>query len=177
MHYIQGHHNIVADCLSRPVCATSADSFDLQALAQSQIEDAEVTAKSQHLSPYEVAPNLQLWCDTSTSSPRPFVPLISRQPVISSLHNLSHPGVSKTTQLVKQRYFWPSLDKDVKEFVLNCMNCQKSKVQRHTHSPVSPISAPSDRFTTVHIDIVGPLPSATLPTVTYQAIPYLFAIS
>ena len=109
-----------------------------------------------------------LWCDTSTSSPRPFVPSSSRDPIISSLHNISHPGINSTAKLVKQRYFWPSIDKDVENVVKHCINCQKSKVHRHTQSPVLPISIPTDRFQTVHIDIIGPVPPATLPTVVHH---------
>ncbi|KAF2353177.1 Reverse transcriptase domain [Trinorchestia longiramus] len=78
--YIKGHNNIVADCLSRPVCATTVDVFDLHKLASVQADESY----QDRLTPYEIAPNLTLWCDTSTSSPRPFVPSTSREPVVRS---------------------------------------------------------------------------------------------
>lgn len=83
------------------------------------------------------------------------------------MHRLSHLGVKATAKLIKERYFWPCIDRDVKEFVKNCLNCQQAKTHRHTVSPISPISATTDRFQTVHIDIVGPLPSASLPAYPY----------
>lgn len=176
VEYIKGNNNIVADCLSRPVCAISVDTFDLQNLAQLQASDTELETYRERLTAYDIAPNVTLWCDTSACSPRPFVPIASRDSIISFLHNLSHPGVKNTAKLVKQRYFWPCIDKDVQKFVQHCVSCQQAKVHRHTQSPVTPISAPTDRFQTVHIDIVGPLPPANLPTVTYS-LPYRYLLT
>ena len=36
--------------------------------------------------------------------------------------------------------------------------CQRSKVIRHTLSPLSSFPTPDSRFNCVHIDVVGPLP-------------------
>ncbi|KAF2352022.1 hypothetical protein FHG87_017221 [Trinorchestia longiramus] len=74
VEYIKGHNNIVANCLSRPVCATTVDVFDLHKLASAQADDDEMLSYQDRLTPYEIAPNLTSWCDTSTSSPRPLVP-------------------------------------------------------------------------------------------------------
>ena len=102
VHYIRGFNNIVADCLSRPVCATSVDPFDLPALARAQIDDPEIKSIC-HLIAYELSPDLKIWCENSSSSPRPYVPPSFRSTIISSLHQLSHPGVKESIQLVKQR--------------------------------------------------------------------------
>ena len=161
--YIKGNNNIVADCLSRPVCAMSADIFDLPAIARAQTEDTEITNYKEKLTEFNLTPDLPIFCDTSTPNPRPFLPVQTRLPVIKSLHNLSHPGVKGTCKLVKQRYYWPNMDADIQKFVSECTSCQQSKITRHTKTPVDPISAPADRFQTVHIDIVGALPTATLP--------------
>ena len=176
VEYIRGDNNVVADCLSRPVCAVTVDAFDLRGIARSQDAEVELETYKDRLTRYSLSPDLDLWCDTSTNSPRPFVPSSLRVDIINSLHNLSHPGNKSTAKLVKQRYFWPNIDKDVKEFVKNCLNCQRAKVQRHTKSPVSAISAPTDRFQTVHIDIVGPFPPATLPNYMYP-LPYRYLLT
>ncbi|KAF2349906.1 Zinc finger H2C2-type histone UAS binding [Trinorchestia longiramus] len=176
VEYIKGHNNIVADCLSRPVCATTVDVFDLHKLASAQADDDEMLSYQDRLTPYEIAPNLILWCDTSTSSPRPFVPSTSHEPVITSLHNISHPGSKSTAKLVKQRYFWPNIDKDVPSVVKHCTNCQRAKINRHTKSPVSPIAPKLDRFHSVHIDIVGPLTPASLPTLAYS-LPFRYILT
>jgi transposase InsO family protein len=47
--------------------------------------------------------------------------------------------------------------KDVKLWALQCTPCQTSKVGRHTRAKIATIPT-SERFHTVHIDLVGPLP-------------------
>ena len=165
MYHIKGRDNIVADCLSRPVMSTSLDSFDLPGLAAAQANDDELESIKSQLKVYEITPNLKLYCDISTPVPRPYVPVSQREKVISFLHRLSHPGVKTTIKLVKQRYYFPYIDKVVKEYVNNCVDCQRSKINIHTKSPIESISAPTDRFNTVHIDII------TLPPVYSPSIP------
>ena len=53
----------------------------------------------------------------STMCLRTFVPGSLRRSVIEYLQKLAHPGVKATTKIVKQRYFWPSVDHDIKDFV------------------------------------------------------------
>ncbi|XP_076061557.1 uncharacterized protein LOC143037308 [Oratosquilla oratoria] len=152
VEYIHGDNNAVANCLSCTLCAVSLNVFDLSGIAQSQATDDKLETFKPRLLKFALPSDLTLWCDTSTKIPRPFVPLPLRNDVVSSLHNLSHPGVQSTSKLVKQRYFWPYIDRDVKTFVRQCLRCQQAKIMRHT-SPVSPISTPTDCFQSVHIDI------------------------
>ncbi|GFU14225.1 retrovirus-related Pol polyprotein from transposon 412 [Trichonephila clavipes] len=50
------------------------------------------------------------------------------------------------------------MKKQIKTWVRGCDKCQRSKVQRHTKSPLGTFSTPDARFSHIHIDIVGPLP-------------------
>ena len=51
--------------------------------------------------------------------------------------------------------------KDVTNWVQNCLSCQSSKVVRHVRHPIRKFEdEPTGKFTHVHIDIVGPLPSS-----------------
>lgn len=165
IHHIKGKDNIVADCLSRPIYATYVDSFDLPGLASAQVNDEELESLKDRLKIFQVTPDLKLYCDMSTPVPRPYVPLSQRHEIISFLHSLSHPGVKTTIKLVKQRYYFPFIDKMVKEYINNCTDCQRSKINVHTKSPIETISAPTDRFNTVHIDLI------TLPPVYSPSIP------
>ena len=176
VEYIRGDNNIVADCLSRPVCAINIDCFDLNGIANAQKEDSELHNYSNKLHKVDLTKDLYLMCDKSTDYYRPYVPVALRSNIISYLHKLSHPGVKNTSKIVKARYYWPNIDKDVKTFVKNCLDCQKSKINKHTHSPVLPISTPTDRFATVHIDIVGPLTEAKLPNYAYP-LPYKYLLT
>ncbi len=80
-----------------------------------------------------------------------------RRTVFESLHNLSHPSIHSTQSLLTTRYVWPSIQSDIRKWTCTCLQCQKSKIQRRTRSPLSTFAIPSHRFYHVHIDIVGPL--------------------
>ena len=51
------------------------------------------------------------------------------------------------------------MDRSIRQWCTECMSCQQSKVHKHVHSPILKFELPSERFQTVHIDIVGPLPA------------------
>ncbi len=97
-------------------------------------------------------------CDMSTGKPRPVVPVSWRRTVFDSLHSLSHPEIRATQRLITTRYVWPSINTDVRRWTRSCLQCQRSKVQRHTITPITRFKVPDERFDKVHIDIVGPLP-------------------
>jgi transposase InsO family protein len=80
--------------------------------------------------------------------------------VFDSLHSLSHPGVKATTRLITQRFVWPSVNKDCRDWARACITCQRSKITRHTTAPIAHIDTPGTRFEHIHIDLVGPLPIA-----------------
>jgi hypothetical protein len=102
--------------------------------------------------------NLTLYCDTTTSEPRPFVTPTLRRPVFNSLHNLSHPGIRATTKLVTDRFVWPNIKRDCRQWTRTCTQCQRTKIWRHNSPPLGRFAPPNHRFEHVHIDIVGPLP-------------------
>ena len=49
------------------------------------------------------------------------------------------------------------MNKDIRDWAKVCIKCQKNKVTRHTQSPLEHFPLPDGRFTSVHVDIVGPL--------------------
>ena len=52
-----------------------------------------------------------------------------RDKVLGHLHDdMGHQGRDKTMSLVRQRFYWPSLDSDVEKKVKNCVRC----IQRST---------------------------------------------
>ena len=167
--HISGKENIVADCLSRPALAVRIDTCDLPEIASEQCNDNEINDYKDKLKVYKLNPNYSIYCDVSTSFPRPFVPLTLRKSVFESLHNISHPGIDKSAKLIKSRFYWPNMDRHIREWCRDCIACQQSKVHKHTHSTVSEFSLPSSRFQSVHIDIVGPLPPTTMYNESYPS--------
>ena len=75
-------------------------------------------------------------CDISHGIPRP-VPPSFRKVVFDSLHSPSHPGIRATQKLVSQRFVWPKMYSLIKRWAQSCLPCQRSKVVRHTNSPVA----------------------------------------
>lgn len=96
----------------------------------------------------------EIWADVAHKYARPFVPATLRSRIIHHLHNLAHTGIKSTTKLVADRYVWPSMHHDIKKAVKNCMQCQSSKIQRHSHAPVGRYELPSARFEHINMDLV-----------------------
>ncbi|KAJ8724127.1 hypothetical protein PYW07_008107 [Mythimna separata] len=160
--YIEGDKNTVADALSRIEEITMPSLFDYQKLSELQKSDSELESlrKRDNLQFKLITmPNtdIKIAYETSTDNMRPYLPKQFRELAIKTLHNVSHPGVATTKRLVKSRYFWSNMNTDIKNFVKTCIPCQKSKIQRHTITPLGEFNT-GNRFEQVHIDIIGPLP-------------------
>ena len=70
---------------------------------------------------------------------------------------MSHPGIKASVCLLNTRYYWINLKSDVQKRCSECLACQQAKVGKHTQKPVKDLPFPTQRFTHVHMDIVGPL--------------------
>lgn len=162
VHHIKGSDNIVADMLSRINAITLPNPINYDEIAAAQANDPELQdlLKSESLKMKRITlhDSTILYCDTSTKTVRPYIPKQYRKQVFLQMHNLSHPGIKPSTQLVKSRFIWPSINKDCKEWARECIPCQKSKVHKHTKTPLGFFPEQTQRFDHVHVDIVGPLP-------------------
>ena len=164
VRYIDGARNVVADALSRlDLNAVQSPSFDLEAIANAQSSDDEFHNLPADTSlRFELVPLLhstaKITCDLSTGKPRPWVPLSFRRCVFDHFHSISHPSIRSTTKLITDRFVWPSMRKNIREWVTHCLSCQRSKVHRHTITFPGSFAQPDARFQHVHLDIVGPLP-------------------
>lgn len=162
IRHISGKDNVVADTLSR--IEELGTPVSLETLAQNQASDPELqdllnkgsALKLQKLTvPGSQVP---LYCDVSTSTSRPYVPKFLRKQVFDSLHSLSHPGSNASAKLVSERFVWPGVRKDCRDWARSCLPCQRAKVNRHVTSPLGTYNLPRARFKQIHIDLVGPLP-------------------
>ncbi|CAH8620560.1 unnamed protein product [Schistosoma guineensis] len=141
LRHIQGKSNCVADALSRiQMNAVTLPVLDLPAMAAAQANDPSCT-KAPHSTSlqYQEVPlattSGTILCDTPTGLPRPIVPSAYRRLVFDALHGLSHPGIAATLRLIAARYVWPSMNKDVRMWAKQCLQCQRSKVHRHVAAP------------------------------------------
>ncbi|CAK1603484.1 unnamed protein product [Parnassius mnemosyne] len=162
IRHISGKDNVVADTLSRVEVLEAP--IDLEALAKSQVSDPELEklireGSSLRLEKLTIpGSRISLYCDVSTPTSRPFVTKFFRKQVFDSLHSLSHPGANATAKLVSERFVWPNVRKNCREWAKSCLSCQRSKVSRHVTTPLGTFKLPRARFKQIHIDLVGPLP-------------------
>ncbi|XP_068215863.1 uncharacterized protein [Palaemon carinicauda] len=89
--------------------------------------------------------------------------------VFDFIHSLSHLSRRSTSLLLKTKFIWHSITKDVKDWFHACTSCKTSKVHRHMDSGVGTFLQPQRRFAHIHFDIVVPLP-------TSKGHPYLFTV-
>lgn len=161
IEHIKGSENTVADALSRIATIDFSSTINYEDLAKSQSNDTELLdlLKSKTLNIKKVKiPNCNayIYCETSHGKVRPYLPLEFRASAYNAIHGVSHPGIRTTRNMMRERYFWKSMNKHIASWTRSCLECQRSKVQRHNVSPFKSFEK-SDRFEHIHIDIVGPL--------------------
>lgn len=161
IEYVKGKNNQVADALSRIEEIDCPNNIDYNRLAIDQSEDEE-------LNQLKLQPNLKfrditlpglarpISCETSTATPRPYLPQSYRYAAYKAQHDISHPGVRTTRKMMTMKFFWPAMNRDVGIWARSCIGCQRAKIHRHVVTPLGEFP-PSQRFEHVHIDIVGPL--------------------
>ena len=71
---------------------------------------------------------------------------------------MSHTGIRATRRLITARFVQPHVNRNVCQWTRACLSCQRSKVNKHTSTPLSTFAPPSARFDAIHLDLVGPLP-------------------
>lgn len=100
-----------------------------------------------------------VFCEITGETIRPYIPVSLRELVFGLFHRPAHPSERITDRLIRQRYVWPEMHRDIANWCRTCTDCQQSKVSRHVRQAPGRFVAPDGRFNHVHIDIVGPLPA------------------
>ena len=181
--------NVVADTLSRPptqqinAVATAPVQVDYQAIAGAQLagpDTATAARTSTTLQEVKFA-EVELLCDTSGPQPRPYIPAAYRRQIFTAFHSLAHPGVKATGRLMGSRVVWPFMKRDVARWVKDCQDCSCTKVTRQPVAVVEPIPVPSQRFSHINVDFVGPFTTPKegfryLLTIIYRSSRWLEAI-
>lgn len=83
-----------------------------------------------------------------------------RRVILNDYHLLpssGHAGMRRMSNNIKKYYYWPGLDKDVKEFVKRCEKCQTQKHCQLTKEPMVITTTSHTAFEKIYLDLVGPL--------------------
>uniref|UniRef100_A0A8C7X743 Gypsy retrotransposon integrase-like protein 1 n=1 Tax=Oryzias sinensis TaxID=183150 RepID=A0A8C7X743_9TELE len=169
--YRPGSRNIKPDALSRKYC--SADDQD--ASTTSIIPDTCIIGTLT----WDIESKVIRAQGEEPNHPDPpagtlYVPSSLRSEAITWAHAsriACHGGVARTLNLLRRRFFWPSMGKDVKEYVAACSTCARSK---SSNSPPSgllqPLSTPSRPWSHIAVDFVTGLPLSQGNTVILTVI-------
>lgn len=92
------------------------------------------------------------------------VPRVLREEILQELHAGSlegHLGEDKTIGKVRERFYWPGIQQDVRQWIRTCPACatRKSPPQRN-HAPLQTVAS-GFPMQVVAVDILGPLPEST----------------
>ena len=89
------------------------------------------------------------------------VPLSQRRTILEQMHDVKtagHLGITKTLNKIRQSYYWPGLQSDVKSYVSGCDICSRRKAPlKSKRAPMQPVQVgfPLERIAT---DILGEFP-------------------
>ncbi|KAL7288347.1 hypothetical protein TKK_0017681 [Trichogramma kaykai] len=182
--YLPGLENSVADALSRMQTNedqaqstsqnSSVDAFalptsiSLKKLAEEQAQDEQLhmiisdpsfpLALQKGTYPVDNQA-LTIYYNLANDSIRSYVPVSLRREVFDIYHRLAIPGPSATNKLIRRKFVWPKMSKDIAQWVKHCLACQQAKISRHTKLAPAKFTLPDDRFSHVHLDIVTLVPS------------------
>ncbi|MCX6040304.1 MAG: RNase H-like domain-containing protein [Caldilinea sp.] len=184
IEYLEGKANVVADMLSRlqsaPVASTGGAllvithvsiNSDIGSNATDLVRSSYATDRSAQAILAELeegqctAFELEegLIYRTKAGHRQLYIPVPAMQQSLLSEHHdtaaAGHLGRDKTFEAVTRRYWWPTVYRDVDEYVRTCPACQLAK-QRYgkVAGKLQPLPIPLYPWEQVTIDIVGPLP-------------------
>uniref|UniRef100_H2YBQ6 Gypsy retrotransposon integrase-like protein 1 n=1 Tax=Ciona savignyi TaxID=51511 RepID=H2YBQ6_CIOSA len=128
IEYVSGDSNEAADCLSRVEvgmidCKTA--SWDFVHMAAEQLIDDDIQkAVSGIVSTSLIleekvidSGKASLIGDVSLGHFRPVVPFSMRDMIMECYHCLAHAGVKPTTDLIRSRFVWPKMKKEIRNYV------------------------------------------------------------
>ena len=91
-----------------------------------------------------------------------WVPKTIQVQLITEIHAkpaTGHPGIGKTLQLLQRQYYWPCMEKTVKQYILNCHICRRTKPARDTYNGLlQPLPIPQQPWKDISMDFVTGLP-------------------
>lgn len=155
-----GRTNGNADALSRiQIVKIGASPGEI---LQNQAEEADLKIIKKTLDTYEKDEDEFIYFVDTKGRRRLIVPQDNRKAVMQAQHDTpfgGHQGIERTTELIKERYYWKGMDQDIEEYVKTCEKCIRKKTTREESAPVPmQITTPVIRpFQKVAMDIVGPL--------------------
>jgi len=108
IRHFSGQENVVADALSVVEASTSTVKHDL--LSETQEADEELRTRLAGNTELQLVKipipgtSVELYCDTTSGKPLPYVPSHLRLRIFNSLHSFSHTAIRASANLVSQLF-------------------------------------------------------------------------
>ncbi|XP_072060384.1 uncharacterized protein [Arachis hypogaea] len=163
IHYKAGTENIAADALSRSFFgAWSVSKVEwLDQLRAKLVTDedlrvllAKCNSNSVENLNYSCQNGLLLWKN------RLVVPSKSTlvRKILYEYHNSvigGHAGIAKTVERICSIFYWPHMQKDIRQYVLSCCICQQAKIENKAPAGLlKPLLIPSQVWEDIAIDFI-----------------------
>jgi hypothetical protein len=174
INHIKEKENKVVDALSRRVhemhaTAISMYQSDLKdkiiEAAKSDLQYKELVAKLQQGNLQQKIEDYKLDNDEILRyRERIYVPNSQelKNMILRGMHNVpyvGHPGYHKIIAVVKSQYYWPGMKKEVVDFIVGCLECQKVKAEhRHPTGFLQPLPIPEWKWEVVTMDFISKIP-------------------
>ena len=174
IQYKPGKDNVVSDFLSRnPISAIDISRSSLKNIQArdpliskllSDLHNGCTDRKFLALKPFLFLKNGVLFHNKNNKL-RIFAPCSIQADILQSAHNSQlggHMGIFKSRERILEKYYWPSLDSDLKAHIKTCLPCQKTKPHSGpVRPPLTPLEQSISPNHRVHIDLFGPLQTSS----------------
>ena len=144
--------------------AVTSEDVDLAAMAKDQhsCPATQQLLNSSSLDIIQVPYGQQkLLCDMSSGRQRPLVPATWQRQVFNSLHSLAHTGICVSRRIVSTHFVWKGMAADISQWCRDCLQCQRAKITSNITAPVEPIPMPTQWFSRIQVDLMGPLQASS----------------
>ncbi|KXJ77673.1 hypothetical protein RP20_CCG006901 [Aedes albopictus] len=164
LQYKKGSENVSADALSRSVYAIDTGLTDpyIEGLKY------QIEKHPDQFRDFKIVDGKIFKFITNSTLPedpsfrwKEVLPLLARKPTIEGIHNNAHLGFLKTLEKVRERYYWPRMASQIKQFCASCLVCKESKVPNlNVRPPCGKPKLCSRPWELISIDFLGPYPKS-----------------
>jgi len=177
IEHVAGRLNGVADGLSRradhrPQTIATMQQYTVECqpenlpaeIGRAALEDPQtkdILLHPQSYPQFAVKAGLIYWKDN-----RVYVPAgnAMREKVLFECHDAAlggHLGTAKTIRAVTQKFFWPGMQEDIKQYVRSCDACQRNKPSHQVSAGLlQPLSIPDSPWSDISMDLITSLPQS-----------------